>query len=217
MSEHELASVPPVAVAVDAPTDSSLAEGGQLHVECPAYVDLARRALTLGTEGGFSAVEALDVVRRTGPDNEGRAVFMFFPSRLPADVDIEHVTLYAIWLMHPVVVLRGEQYTAVWVCNNSVESRLGVRWFRRTYWSVPYAYHKQMAALCIVHPSVTVRFVLFALSYLVKHSFWEKINYADRLEVIDENLLLLTLAPTPRQARPRPRPRSSSTRISPCR
>lgn len=181
------------------PDDPTLADDGALMAECPAYVELARRAAALQADGQFSELAALDVIRRTGPDNQGRPVFMFFPSRLPAGVDLEHVTAFGISLMHDLVARRGKEYTVVWVCNNEVESRLSLGWFRSTYWRTPYAYHKQMRSLCIVHPSVRVRLTLFALSYLTKHSFWEKINYADRLEFLDESVPVALIRSLPQE------------------
>ena len=111
------------------------------------------------------------------------AVFLFIPSHLSSAV--EKLTLYVLSVVHEVVVKQGKSFTAIWMCQNMEPSRLSLRWFRRTYYSVPYLYHERLSALCIVHPSATVRVLLFLLSYLPRISFWEKINFADRLEFLD--------------------------------
>jgi len=51
---------------------------------------------------------------------------------------------------------------------------------------MPYCYHDRLASLCLVHPSLTVRAALFVLSYLPRVSFWDKLNYCDRLEFLDD-------------------------------
>jgi hypothetical protein len=79
--------------------------------------------------------------------------------------------------------------TVLWLCNNrDTPSSLPLSWWRRTYWSVPYCFHERLHCLAVVHPSLQVRAVLFALSYLPRHSFWEKLDYADRLEFLDSHV-----------------------------
>ena len=117
------------------------------------------------------------------------AVFLFIPSHLPEDDSrgeiVDKLTLYVLSVVHEVVIKQGNSFTAIWLCQNEQPSRLSVGWFRRTYYCVPYIYHERLSALCIVHPSAAVRVVLFLLSYLPRISFWEKINFADRLEFLD--------------------------------
>ena len=186
----------------DSPDDPTLADGGDLHTECPAYVELMREALKVSAREGFGDVEALDAFRLTGPDLEGRRVFMFIPGNIPENEHtqeiIERLTLYVLSLVHDVVVVKKESYTAIWLCNNQSDSRLTYRWFRRTYNSVPYVYHERLAVLCIVHPSLRVRLILFLLSYLPRHSFWEKINYADRLEFLDDTVPVALIKTLPK-------------------
>ena len=88
--------------------------------------------------------------------------------------------------MHDSVVVGDRAYTAVWVCNNLEASQLGYFWFRRQYKMVPHEYHKNMRSLAVVHPGLGVRMTLLLLSYMLKHSFWDKLIYADRIEFLDE-------------------------------
>ena len=74
----------------------------------------------------------------------------------------------------------------MWVCNNEENSQLGYFWFRRQYHMVPHTYKKNMRAVCLVHPSASVRLLVFFLSYICRTSFWDKLIYADRLEFLDE-------------------------------
>ena len=143
-----------------------------------------RRAALAAAEG-FADVEHLDVFRCTGPDKEGRPVFMFIPSHLPADADLERVTLYAFSKMHQTIIVEKRDYTALWLCNNGDDSsQLTLRWFWRTFWETPYEYHERLATFCVVHPSLLVRTRMFFLSYVTR-SFWEKLDYCDRLEFLD--------------------------------
>ena len=146
-------------------------------------------------------IERMDVVRKAGIDKEGRDVYIFLPENLPEGVDLERVTMYGVWLMHESVVAQARPYTAVWVCNNVHDSRLGFSWFRRIYKMLPHAYHKQMRCVCVVHPSIQVRLLVFMLSYIVKHSFWEKLVYADRIEFLDEVLKDETISSLPRDVK----------------
>jgi len=177
----------------DSVDDPLIAIGSALHSECPLYCDLVRQALTIKAGVGFGDVEALDAFRLTGPDNEGRPVFMFIPGAIPENEEtaalVEKLTLYVLSIVHDLVVHQQKHFTAIWMCNNHSESRpLSIGWFRRTYRSVPYCYHERLAGLCLVHPSLTVRCMLFVLSYLPRVSFWDKLNYCDRLEFLDGNV-----------------------------
>ena len=66
--------------------------------------------------------------------------------------------------------------SCVWVCNNEENSQLGYFWFRRQYHMVPHTYKKNMRAVCLVHPSASVRLLVFFLSYICKTSFWDKVK-----------------------------------------
>ena len=166
-----------------APTDASL---DRLEADHAEYVRLCRRAAEIKATTGFRDIQKMDVVRRTGRDKEGRPVFMFIPGNLERGVDLERVTMYCLTLMHDVVVAQDKPFACVWLCNNLWPSKLGFLFFRRTYNMVPRPYRKNMHWLRIVHPSIQVRLLLFALSYYVKESFWEKFDYCDRIEFLDE-------------------------------
>lgn len=170
-----------VNLSVPAPSDPTW---DALAADHPVYVDYCRRAAVLAAEAGLVDMEQLDLVRKAGVDKEGRDVYMFFPGNLPQGVDLDKVTMYVLRLMHDSVVRAERPFTAVWVCNNMLDSQLSFWWFRRTYKMLPHAYKKQMRCLCIVHPSIQVRMLLLLLSYVVKHSFWEKLVYADRIECV---------------------------------
>jgi len=148
---------------------------------------------------GFSEMQKWDIIRKSGVDKHGRDVYMFLPGNLPEGVDLDKVTIYGLHLMHESVVQQGREYTAVWVCNNLLDSRLSFWWFRRVYKMLPHAYHKQMRCVCLVHPSIQVRILVWLLSYLVKHTFWEKVNFADRIEFLDEVLTNETIASIPQE------------------
>ena len=170
-----------------------------LATEHAEYVELCKRAAVTASEAGFAAAEKMDAVRRAGVDKDGRDVYMFFPGNLPESVDLDNVTLYALWLMHDAVVRQGRPYTAVWVCNNMLDSRLSFWWFRSVYKMLPRAYKKQMRCVCVVRPSIQVRLLLFLLSYVVKTDFWDKLVYADRIEFLDEVLKDETIATLPEE------------------
>lgn len=127
----------------------------------------------------------------TGPDNGGRPVFMFLPAHLTADADLERVTMYALLHLYELVVRKAQAYTVIWLCNNDEDapSRLSLRWFFSTYRATPYALHEHLHTLCLVHPSMLVRAKLLALSYLpARYKFWERLDYADRLEFLDAHV-----------------------------
>jgi hypothetical protein len=185
--------------------DPTLAETSTLHAECPAYVEMVKRAYALASENGFDAIEKADIIRRSGPDNAGRPVFMFFPNRLPkkhhAEIDLDRFTLYGIWLMHKVVMVQGQDFTVLWCCGYDGDSRVGLNWFRKTYWSMPYEYHKKVQSICVVHPDLAARFIQFALSYMVKVEFWDKVNWADRLEFLDQDIPVALIKTLPDQVK----------------
>ena len=128
----------------------------------------------------------MDVVRLAGPDKQGRPVFLFNPANLSRGVDLDRVTMFCLTLMHEPVLVQGKGYGCVWLCNNLCDSQLGFLFFRRTYKMLPRAYRKNMLWLRIVHPAVQVRLILFGLSYLLTDAFWDKFDYADRIEFLDE-------------------------------
>ncbi|KAL3929589.1 MAG: hypothetical protein SGPRY_001895, partial [Prymnesium sp.] len=177
------AAAPSLSLALPEQTDPSIQ---QLSSQYPRYAQLCSRAAVKASEAGFAEVEAMDVVRYSGEDKEGRAVFMFLPGNLSEEIDLELVSMYALWLMHDTVVRQGKPYTAVWICNNLLDSRLSFWWFRRTYRMLPHSYHKQMRCLCMVHPSMQVRIILFMLSFVIRNSLWNKLFYAERIEFLDE-------------------------------
>lgn len=183
----------------DVPADPTL--DGALATECPRYVELVRKGLAIKHGAGFGDVEALDAFRLTGPDSDGRDVFMFIPSHVPegsAEDLVEQITLHALVAMHEAVIKQQRPFTVVWLCNNGeAESQLSLSWFRRTYYSVPFEYHQRMAALCLVHPSLKVKSILFLLSYLPRHDFWYKLNFADRLEFLDANVPVALIKTVP--------------------
>ena len=186
-----------VALNLNEPADpvlQGLASAG--HSE---YVRLYTAAATARRENTLAAVEALGAVQRAPcVDRAGRPVFLFYPSRLAAGgasgVTLERVTAHALLLMHEHVVARGGEYAVVWVTNNLEPDELGWRWFVSTYRMVPHAYHKQMRSLAVVHPAVSTRLTLLALSYLLRASFWDKLVYADRVEFLDEVVLPAALS-----------------------
>ena len=55
--------------------------------------------------------------------------------------------------------------------------------------------------LCVVHPSIAVRAKLFLLSYLPRHSFWERLDYADRLEFLDAHVPLALIKSLPQEVK----------------
>ena len=173
-----------------APTDASL---DRLEADHAEYVRLCRRAAEIKVTMGFRDIQKMDVVRRAGRDKEGRPVFMFIPGNLERGVDLERVTMFCLTLMHDVVVAQDKPFACVWLCNNLWPSKLGFLFFRRTYNMVPRPYRKNMQWLRIVHPATHVRLLLFALSYYVKESFWEKFDYCDRIEFLDEVVPLAQL------------------------
>ena len=46
-----------------------------------------------------------------------------------------------------------------------------------------------------------MRLIVFLLSYVVRHSFWEKLVYADRIEFLDELLPDETIASLPQETK----------------
>ena len=167
----------------DPPSDAALDELSSTHA---AYVALCRQAAVLKTTTRFQDIEVMDVVRQAGLDKQGRPVFLFTPANLSRGADLERVTMFCLTLMHELVVVQDKAFGCVWLCNNLWDSQLGFRFFRRTYNMLPRPYRKNMYWLRIVHPPVQVRLLLFALSYVVTDSFWEKFDYADRIEFLDE-------------------------------
>ncbi|KAL1530071.1 hypothetical protein AB1Y20_000993 [Prymnesium parvum] len=171
----------------------------ELRAQHPQYADFWTRGEVKASEAGFAAMERMDVVRKSGVDNEGHPVFMFIPGNIAEGADLDELTMFAVHLMHDVVVRQGREYTVLWVCNNLLDSRLSFAWFRRTYRMLPQAYHKQLCYVCVVHPDIQTRLILFLLSYFVKNQFWEKLFYADRIEFLDERLKDDTIASIPEE------------------
>ena len=172
-----------VELQITEPPDPVLDELASTH---PTYAALCRQAKILKSTTGLHDIEAMDVVRLAGPDKQGRPVFLFNPASLSRGVDLDRVTMFCLTLMHELVVVQGKGYGCVWLCNNLYDSQLGFLFFRRTYKMLPRAYRKNMLWLRIVHPAVQVRLILFGLSYLLADSFWDKFDYADRIEFLDE-------------------------------
>lgn len=223
-----------VAVRVaDVQLDTSLGPNGTLARECPRYVELMSRALAIKSGEGFADVralapercacnhahahaplpaqiEALDLFRVPKiRDNGGRAVFVFLPAHLPEDDDevLERATLYAFACMHQLVAVERREYTALWLCNNrETPSALSHRWFLRVYHATPYCYQTQLKTLAVVHPTVSVRVKLFALSYLhsaclTRHQFWEKLDFCDRLEFLDQLVPIKLIKTLPQEVK----------------
>jgi hypothetical protein len=172
-----------VELQITEPPDPVLNELASTH---PIYAALCRQAKILKSTTGLHDIEAMDVVRLAGPDKQGRPVFLFNPANLSRGVDHDRVTMFCLNLMHEPVLVQGKGYGCVWLCNNLCDSQLGFLFFRRTYKMLPRAYRKNMLWLRIVHPAVQVRLILFGLSYLLTDSFWDKFDYADRIEFLDE-------------------------------
>jgi hypothetical protein len=192
-----------VSVSVNPPpADPTLVAGGQIHTECPEYCELANRALAIKHGDGFADIVKLDVFRLTGPDNWGRPVFLFIPEHLPdwnTEAVVERFSMYVVSVIHDVVVRQEKDYTIIWCCNNSGDRPLKYRWWKRIWNSMPYQYHEHLQSLCIVHPSLSVRMMVFALSYLpTKHDFWNKINFADRLEFLDQDVPVALIKKMPK-------------------
>ena len=57
----------------------------------------------------------------------------------------------------------------------------------------------------MVHPALRVRAALFLLAYLPRHSFWEKLDYADRLEFLDDHVPLALIKSLPQEVKVRTR------------
>ena len=180
----------------DSPADDPTLE--PLKADNPNYCETVRRGLLIEAGEGFADIEAMDVFRISKiPDNDGRTVFIFLPENLPdyqmpraaRDEIVERATLYAFTQLHKHVVREQREYTAVWLCMNDEErwSPLPMKWWRRTYKATPRLFMERLGMLNIVHPSLSVRSRMLALSYLTNGvaDCWEKINYADRLEFLD--------------------------------
>ena len=152
-----------------------------------------------------SQIEALDIFRVAAePDNEGRPVLIFLPANLPEGDEalLERATLFVFARMHQLVVVESRDYTVLWLCHNrDTPGSLSLRWWRRTYWTLPYCYHTRLHSLCVVHPSLSVRAYLLVLSYLPRHSFWEKLDYADRLEFLDAHVPIALIKSLPQEVK----------------
>ena len=115
---------------------------------------------------------------------------------------LERATLCVFAKLHQLVVVEQREFIVLWICNNrDTPSPLPLSWWRQTYWSVPYIYHERLQTLCVVHPSIAVRAKLFLLSYLPRHSFWEKLDYADRLEFLDAHVPLAVVKSLPQEVK----------------
>jgi len=164
--------------------DAAIQRVRETHQE---YVRLYKQAKAIESESGFGDMKKLGAVRLAKkPDKHGRPIFVFTPGNLPTGVDLERVVMYGILLMHDTVMRDNGEYTALWVCNNLESSQLGYFWFRRTYKMVPYEYRKNMRCLTLLHPGISVRLLLLLLSYMLKDTFWEKLEFAERIEFLDE-------------------------------
>lgn len=162
----------------------------QYEDSCPKYVEMVRRALLIEAGEGFADVEALDCFR-VAVDKQGRPCYIFLPAHLPKDVDMERVTMYVFMTLHKRVIREHQRFTALWLCNNrDTASRLGVRWFRRTFRNAPSEFLKRCSVLCLVHPPLWVRLNMFVLSFgftlgCSKYSLWKKLDFTERLEFLE--------------------------------
>ena len=180
----------------DPAVDPTLAGGSTLATECPNYVAFVKSATSIAKGEGFADIEALDVFRvHTLAD--GRLVLIFLPAHLPVDDErlLERATQYVFARMHQLVIVEQKEYTVLWLCNNDDDNsgNLPLSWWRRTYWHTPYNYQIKLIKLVVVHPAIAVRAKLLVISYLhssylMRHPFWEKLDYADRLEFLDEHV-----------------------------
>jgi len=203
MAEQSSSST--VVALSDPPLDPSLAPDGTLARECPRYVEMVRRARALASGEGFADIEALDVFRiAPWPDKSGRPVVIFLPAHLPDGDErlLELATLFVFSKMHQLVCVEEKEFTALWLCNNrETPSPLYLRWWRRIYWATPYVYHQRLSTLAVVHPSVSVRVCLFALSYVPRVSFWEKLDYMDRIEFLDQHVPVALIKSLPQEVK----------------
>ena len=151
-------------------------------------------------------IEALDVFRIAAEtDNGGRPIVIFIPAHLPeGDADLlERATLYAFAKLHQLVIVEKREYSAMWLCNNrETPSALPLSWWRRTYYATPFCYQTQLHTLMVVHPTIAVRTKLFVLSYLhsaylTRHQFWDKVDFADRIEFLDSHVPLALVKKLP--------------------
>ena len=99
---HASIDLPPVA------DEPSLA---RLETENPEYLRIYRQARLLQRENGLRDVRAHGAVRLApSRDLAGRPVFIFEPSRLPKNANLERVIMYAVILMHETVHAKDAHY-----------------------------------------------------------------------------------------------------------
>lgn len=84
----------------------------RLKTDHAEYLRHYRKARLLQRENGFRDMQRRGAVRLApARDVHERPVFVFTPSKLPESVDLDHVIMYGILLMHDTVFSKDKQYS----------------------------------------------------------------------------------------------------------
>jgi len=140
-----------------------------------------QRLKTIAVGKDFSSIEALNIVRIEGVDNEGRRIVVVDAPNLPAKtVDLKLLLLYFITVLDPVV---NEDYTLVFIGTNiSGDNRPPTEWLSTAYTMFNRKYKKNLKALFIIHPTTMVRFVLGVVRPFISAKFWRKLEYIEDIQ-----------------------------------
>jgi Divergent CRAL/TRIO domain len=139
--------------------------------------------LALARCSDLSDAERADVFRAwPGRDRENRPVLVFVPAHL-RKAELEQAFLLFI---RDADAIAHSPYRIVLVnSNNAVGLRLAIWAARRARSILPRRYRKNLEAVSVVHPSIFLRAVVYALSPFVSSKFWSKVQFADRIEELD--------------------------------
>lgn len=140
------------------------------------YEERMKKAVELDKLGEFQSFHQRELVKCIGREENGFPVVVMFGRRLPLDnsTDLEHVIMYLILSLHDIV---NEKYVFIYCHTDTKLSYTMFSWLGSVYASFPRKFKKNLARMCIVHPSFWVKSFINFIVPFVSPKFWKKFKY----------------------------------------
>jgi len=144
------------------------------------FVEAEKRYLQLVDEAertDLSDIKALNIIYKSGCDCFGRMVVTIIHPTCPVDHD--RLLLYFVSLMDEIV---ERDYTLIYVCTRGGNfNRPSASWLKDVYSVFTRKYKKNLKAMYMLHPTLTVKTLLAVVTPFINKKFWKKFFYIENI------------------------------------
>lgn len=125
----------------------------------------------------FEEESKLGFIYTSGVDSAFRPVVVVVSANFPSskNINLDRLLAYVVSVMHPIV---HNEYAILYIQSNSTRNNsVSFSWLLKAYKILTRSYKKNLKALYILHPTLSVRAVLKLFKPFISQKFWQKVIY----------------------------------------